>query len=277
MSAPGVPGFAVGLFDDAAVFPPGSAPLPAAIDAHMAYRSAWFAAAVGPLVVAEPALPDFRAARCDLAVVVTFPAGPAGLPAVVEAGDLDLRAVEIAPPPDADPDGLVTDIETALAGRAVQAAVELPRDERRDAVLARLVETPHRAKLRTGGGRADLYPNEDELAATIHAVLAAGVPFKATAGLHHAVRNTDPQTGFEQHGFLNVLLAVDAALDGADPTALAGILADRDGPRIAGRIGEWDAERSARARAAFTSFGTCSVEEPLADLADLGLTERTVS
>jgi len=31
------------------------------------------------------------------------------------------------------------------------------------------------------------------------------VLFKSTAGLHHAPRNADPPTGFEQHGFRNLL------------------------------------------------------------------------
>jgi hypothetical protein len=38
-----------------------------------------------------------------------------------------------------------------------------------------------------------------ERLAAIAAVVAAGVSFKPTAGLHHALRNTDPETGFEQH------------------------------------------------------------------------------
>lgn len=271
MSAAVLPAFAVGLFDDAAVFPPGSAPLAAAIEAHAGYREAWFAGAVGPLVLAESMLPDFGAARSALPVAVTLPGGPASLDAVL-AADVELRAVEIAVPAGADLDDLVPSIDAALDGRDVQVAVELPRDGRRDAVLARLVGTSYRAKLRTGGVRAELYPDEAELAETVHAVVVAGVALKATAGLHHAVRNTDPQTGFEQHGFLNLLRAVDAALDGADPSALAGLLADRDGAGLAAWIGGWDAERSERVRHAFTSFGTCSIHDPLADLAELGMT-----
>ena len=85
--------------------------------------------------------------------------------------------------------------------------MEVPRDERRGDVIAALADTGLRAKFRTGGTTADAYPDERELADAIHQSLTHDVPFKATAGLHHAVRNTDTATGFEQHGFLNVIAA----------------------------------------------------------------------
>ena len=52
------------------------------------------------------------------------------------------------------------------------------------------------------------------------------MPFKCTAGLHHAVRHRAADTGFEHHGFLNVLLAVAAALTGEDAGEVAAELAD---------------------------------------------------
>src|SRR5687767_4072592 len=39
------------LLDDAAVFPPGSATLPDALDSHREYRSTWYSDLVGPLLV----------------------------------------------------------------------------------------------------------------------------------------------------------------------------------------------------------------------------------
>jgi hypothetical protein len=94
------------------------------------------------------------------------------------------------------------------------------------------------------------------------------VPFKATAGLHHAVRNTDPETGFEQHGFLNLLLATDAARAGAEEAEVAAALADRDGTRVAARV----RDLAPGVRESFRSFGTCSILEPVEELAALGLT-----
>src|SRR3954451_890803 len=46
-----VPPVFVGFLDDAAVFPPGNAPLPDAVAAHREHRTAWYAAMVGPLLV----------------------------------------------------------------------------------------------------------------------------------------------------------------------------------------------------------------------------------
>jgi hypothetical protein len=41
------------------------------------------------------------------------------------------------------------------------------------------------------------------------------LPFRLAAGLRHALRHTDPETGFTHHGFLNVLVAAISRRDGA--------------------------------------------------------------
>jgi len=97
------------------------------------------------------------------------------------------------------------------------------------------------------------------------------IPFKCTAGLHHAVRGTDQAAGLEQHGFLNVLLAVGAAAADASVTESAAILAERDPAKVTEAVRALDPDAAAEIRWLFTSFGTCSTEEPVADLVGLGL------
>ncbi|MBK1782743.1 hypothetical protein [Prauserella cavernicola] len=270
-----LPAFARGLCDDAAVFPPGLVPLERAVPAHVRHRAADYGELVGPLVLAEPALaslgPLLPAGR-RLALSVTAPEGPAQVSTALATANglaVDVVAVEVAVP--AGVPEFLAALDTALAGaHDVTVYVEVPRDERRAEVVAALAETGYRAKLRTGGVRAELYPDEAELASAIATVVGAGVPFKATAGLHHALRNTDPATRFEQHGFLNLLLATAAALRGADEPALRALLAERDGARVAAGVRDLG-EAGVTARRAFVSFGTCSITEPLEELAGLGL------
>jgi hypothetical protein len=212
------------------------------------------------------------------AVAVTVPEPsrvPAALTAAAGVPQVRVVAVEVAVPIGVDPAQVVASLDAALAGRPdLGAYVELPRDDRRPALIAALAGTRYHAKLRTGGVRADLYPDEDELAAAVLACVAAGVAFKATAGLHHAVRNTDPTTGFEQHGFLNLLAAVDAAQRGAGSREVAALLAERDAAAVATRVAAVDG-RAGPVRDAFHSFGTCSIDDPRTELTALGLLDPT--
>ncbi|TKG71063.1 hypothetical protein [Prauserella endophytica] len=277
-SSSGLPAFARGLCDDAAVFPPGLAPLADAVPAHVRHRASAYGQLVGPLVLAEPALAKLgpllpAGERIELSV--TAPEGPAQIAsalAIVSTLQADLAAFEVAVPPGMGVAEFFAALDRARAGAEhVTVYVEVPRDERRAEVIAALARRGDRAKFRTGGVRAELYPDEAELASAIAAVVAAGVPFKATAGLHHALRNTDPETGFEQHGFLNLLLATDAAVRGADEAALRGLLAERDGGAVAAGVRGLGEAGAASARRAFVSFGTCSITEPLAELVELDL------
>ena len=108
------------------------------------------------------------------------------------------------------------------------------------------------------------------------ACVSRGVRLKCTAGLHHAVRHTDPATGFEHHGFLNVLLAVEALTEGRIGRCGRGLAAgDRFAASLGRAVGLWSPADMARTRAVFTSFGTCSVLEPVDDLVALGLLSPT--
>lgn len=269
-----VPALYAGLFDDAAVFPPGNLPLAKAVPAHVAHDASAHAPVVGAFVLAAKDLDQlaslvagldpssFRLSlTASLAELDTALAAAYAIPAV------RLDAVEVALAEHVAPSAVVPAIERALAGRSLPIFVELPRDVRRQEVTSALADAGHMAKLRTGGVRADLYPDEKELAAAVVALTAAGVPLKATAGLHHALRNTDPATGFEQHGFLNLIAATGAALDGADEADVAALLADRDDTRVVDRV----RVLGSSVRDAFRSFGTCSLAEPIEDLVGLGL------
>ncbi|WP_395293598.1 hypothetical protein ACF9IK_08290 [Kitasatospora hibisci] len=266
------------LFDDAAVFPPGNLPVAEAVPAHRAHRSAWYAEAVGPLLCGAGRLDELAAAveaataavggAPLLRVGLVLPGGSAELgPALAAAAPFEVAGVELAT---RDAREAVAALDLLLPTH-VPAAVELPRELLRgdglDEVLDVLVDSPYRAKFRTGGVAADAFPDEDELAGFLTGCAQRGLPYKCTAGLHHAVRHTDPATGFEHHGFLNVLLAARET----DRAAAAELLAERSGDVLAKAVRELTEHQVTVIRNSFTAFGTCSIAEPLADLVALDL------
>jgi hypothetical protein len=263
-----------GMFDDAALFPPGDAPMAAAVPAHREL-STRLGRLVGSFVVPTGRL-DELGWHLDAGV-------PLGISLIVAAGELAtvvrrveqdpglaLSAVEVP---------VVSDAAAAVeAARALDdvlpadlpAAVELPRSTARDEVLDVLAGTRYRAKLRTGGVSPERFPSPEELAATLRACVDRGVAVKCTAGLHHAVRHRDDETGFEHHGFLNVLLATRRAFDGGSVAEVAEVLDDHYPNDLVALARTSDL---AGARRWFTSYGSCSVAEPLDDLVALGLLE----
>jgi hypothetical protein len=261
-----------GLFDDAALFPPGDAPMATAVPAHRHLR-AQLGDLVGPFVVPAARLGELAEHVGD--------GEPVGVSVIAAAGDLPAVAARV----DASPGLVLAAVEVPVATDAatareavrvldgvlpdgVPAAVEVPRSAASDEVLDVLAGTGHRAKLRTGGVRAALFPPPAELAATLRACVVRGVALKCTAGLHSAVRHTDPATGFAHHGFLNLLAACDALAAGEPAAAAERWLRQDDAGAL---VGGWSPDRVTRARAVFTSFGTCSVLEPVDDLIALGL------
>lgn len=270
-----------GLVDDAAIFPPGDAPLAEAAAAHVARRSEPYADLVGTFVVKDTDLPDLAATPLALSVVVTGGAGQvAGAVRLARRLHLAVEGLEIALRDPLDPESAARRVSAAVdAARAdgllddhVPVYVEMPPPETYGSWLAAADEVAAREfrfKFRTGGPEADLFPSADALAHLIDVALDREAPFKCTAGLHRAVRHTGDD-GFEHHGFLNLLVATRQAFDGAPRQEVREILERRDGAGLAADARDLDL---AGARRWFTSFGSCSVGEPLDDLIALGLLE----
>ena len=133
-----------------------------------------------------------------------------------------------------------------------------------------------RAKVRTGGLVPDAFPAPASLVAFIESARDMGVPFKATAGLHHAMRGAYPVSdGIEartatMHGFVNLMLAA-AAVGERFPTATAAALLTRtdhvapvfDDERVRWGDVELSIEAIGRMREAqCVSFGSCSFRGP---------------
>jgi hypothetical protein len=138
------------------------------------------------------------------------------------------------------------------------------------------------AKFRTGGLKPEMIPAVHDVAAFIVACAERRLPFKVTAGLHHAIRAPHPLTYDSDaprvlmHGFLNVFLAAVFAWHGK--RTLEPILAETDSTAFRfderARWRDWslDANQVREARQQFAhAVGSCSFEEPVQDLQALGL------
>jgi hypothetical protein len=171
---------------------------------------------------------------------------------------------------------------TVTGLRNVPAFVEVPRTAPWGAVLAETMSALARfdlaAKIRCGGLTPDAFPSVHEVATFIAVARAADVRFKATAGLHHPLRHVDVGTGFQMHGFLNVVAAA-AFAPRVELTTLEAILAEAepgafrfDDASFWWRELSVDAAELQRMRSeAFVSYGSCSFEEPIDDLVALGI------
>ncbi|NOX21685.1 MAG: hypothetical protein GXP36_01130 [Actinobacteria bacterium] len=135
------------------------------------------------------------------------------------------------------------------------------------------------AKLRTGGTTSEAFPSSAEVADFVIGCAASGVPFKATAGLHHPYHHTWHELGVQRHGFINLLVAVALADVGAsrdtiiaalDVTADSGFPVGMTGISVGDVL--LDVPSLQRIRTTrFPSYGSCSFDEPTDELRALGL------
>ncbi|UUI67466.1 hypothetical protein NP095_09625 [Aeromicrobium duanguangcaii] len=225
-----------GFFDDAAIFPPGNAPVEVAVKQHETRRAGPQGGLLGPLVCDTARLPAVLGAATEplrLSLVGGVDETASAL-ASTSGTRVEPVAVEVRGPVAALPDLPVRTIAVEMAWGS---GFDVPAG----AVL----------KLRCGG---EYVPTPAELGAAIAHCVRHDQPFKLTAGLHSAVAHDGA------HGFVNVMAAVVAAMHGDDPE-----------PVLTAAPADLDLTSLAEARRLFRSIGTCDLDEPLAGLRELGL------
>jgi len=165
----------------------------------------------------------------------------------------------------------------------VEVFVELPwADEMDDSIAAIAITEWIFAKGRAGGLNAAEFPDPDSLAGFIHAALALDVPIKLTAGLHHPLPSFDESTGGRMHGFLNVLTAgILSRSHDFSRKELVEVLRDDDSRHwtFSDEGMAWKGHAITLAqiedlRDLFLGIGTCSIDEPLADLSTIGFVRK---
>ncbi len=269
-----------GAIDYAGLFPPASLGMADAVARYASYRESAESWMLGRFVLPVARLGEF---------IATLPESH---------GDPWHLAV-IAKAPDA---AALANFNASFGARAVIDAVETPVVSAADAVqlgalsayeifaevnatddpapvVAALKRVKVGAKIRTGGVTPGSIPSAANVARFMVVCAGAGVRFKATAGLHHALRaeyaltyepNAPRGTMF---GFLNVLLASAAARAGGDEAEVTAILEARRGFSVgptavvlpSGRALAMEEIAGAR-ETTIASFGSCSFDEPVAEL-----------
>lgn len=182
--------------------------------------------------------------------------------------------------------GSSLEIENAAAHvpENLDAYFEIALDENLADSVATLAIKEQRAKIRTGGITSDAFPPVEQITRFMRTCLAANVPFKYTAGLHHPMRCIKPLT-YERNaptgtmnGFLNVFLAAAFLSQGYKSNLINELLEDEWAESfVFDDSGVWWRQEhfvataqlvALRTRGAI-SFGSCSFDEPIADLQEI--------
>jgi hypothetical protein len=273
--------------DYAGLFPPAQLDMGDAVANYAAYRQSDAAWALGRFVVPANRITELEAAYRALPGAARSGAWPLSVLAgpyldgdlaqieQLDASALRAESLEIrATSPDE-----IAKIGAAV-GDAYETYVEIPLDERVTRLVQHIGAAGLRAKMRTGGVTADAFPDAGRVAQFIATGLGAGVPFKATAGLHHlrtgAYRLTyeSDSASARMFGYLNVFAAVALLRNGATARDAELVLLETEtnALRIEKQAVIWRDHRiEASALAALrcdglTSFGSCSFREPLDEL-----------
>ncbi|WP_338748218.1 hypothetical protein [Janibacter alittae] len=248
----------ISLINDAALFPPAGLPMGQALRAHADHRRARYADVVGPFLVSAPAVGDLTAAVADGAPApsaIGLVARPGTAVADIDDSLETLRALEWP---------RVVSLDTAWSPQwrnldigELVVNLEIGREgqgEALDDIASASDFVDVRATFRTGPTPDWSWPSAAELADVILGSGRRHLPLTLTGGMHHVARGQHLVDGNsqEQHGLLNVLVAVHASAGGADGATVRDLLQIRDAAALADIVAGWSSPDIAAVRAAFT-------------------------
>lgn len=291
IGGPALHAFLAGAIDYAGLFPPAQLGLPAAVTNYLKYRDSSDAWALGRFVVPAARLEELGAVLAavrpipdsipltvllgadlgsELRLLGAFEGGPFGRHARILSVELKASAGE-----------LEEVLSLTSGGRSRY--VELPLAEDPEAALAVLSRAGAFGKVRTGGTSPEAFPTLESLLRFLAAAARCKVPFKATAGLHHALWGIYPLSyqpdapSGAMYGYLNLVLA--AAILWKQGGSLSPAVTTALQETVPGAF-QWGAEalrwRGQRLdgldlasfrRTFFHGFGSCSFREPIDELA----------
>lgn len=237
------------LIDHAPLFPPASLPLPEAVEEDRRARESAASFMLGRFVCPASRLDELP----DVGRGVSLALDGAHRTGVWLKPDPVVESVETIDREDLAP----------LSSLAPEVYVEVALDESLEERLDALASHGLRAKVRCGGPAV---PDANDLARFVRMCGERELVFKATAGLHHALRRNG------EHGFLNLLAAV---VFGEEEAAL--VESDRDAFALDAASFTWRGRKAGPGEIAharrerFQSIGSCSFFEPLRELEALGV------
>lgn len=286
-----------GAIDYAGLFPPASLSMSKAVANYAAYLNGADSWALGRFILSVAQLDAFAATFKGIAAGGKWRlSGLVGtdikqeMARVIEfnqrhhdAATIDTIELKSA---SAAKDGLLGTDTIATVCRQFLVYIEIPSEapsSDQEHLLKAIIEAGARAKIRTGGLTPDAFPSPEALARFLVRCGAAGLRFKATAGLHHAMRGSYSLTGDREgptalmHGFVNLFLAAAFARAGWVEGCLAEVLEETESTAfrfepngVAWREHCIPLEVLQRVRSEFLlSFGSCDFEGPITELKQL--------
>lgn len=285
-----------GAIDYAGLFPPAGLPMSDSVINYATYRNSNYSWMLGRFVCPVSRLDEFVESARDF-----FPreAGDPWKISALGTGDIEETVEAVSKFNDqfaarARIDML--ELKASTADEIERAAkiipgnltnyFEIPVGDSLPETVSALAVNRQRAKIRTGGITSELFPSARAVIRFIRTCAAANTPFKATAGLHHPIRCFKPLTyepgspSGTMHGFLNVFLASGFVRQGLSPELLEQVIEEEFEEVFEFTDDEavWHKDYvlttyqiEALRSKGINSFGSCSFEEPIADLQELGI------
>lgn len=285
-----------GIIDYAGLFPPSQVSMPEAVINYATYKNSNYGWMLGRFVVQAVRLEEFFESAKEF---ISRDAKSAWQIAVVAGDDVyeTIKTIDLFNA--ANGPGVVCDVVEVKANtvskientvkalpEGVTAYFEISMGEALPELVATLALKGQRAKIRTGGVSHEDFPTSKQIIRFVRTCMAANVPFKATAGLHHPVRcfkaltyAADAPHG-TMHGFLNVLLMTGFARESYRVSLLEELMEEEfeevfqfSDTGVRWRDGHFlhVSQLSHLRQKGMHSFGSCSFDEPIADLRALGL------